>query len=57
MPIAVPRSLFVQFIEQGVKKGLLSNVVRTLDGETYMDFEYLKDFVSKQVEIFGRFFF
>lgn len=55
MPVAVPRNLFVQFIQQGVKKGLVSNVVQTLDGQHYLHFDYLKDAVSKQVESFGNY--
>lgn len=56
MPVAVPSNLFVQFVEQGVKKGLLTNVIRTLDGESYLDFGHLKDAISKQVYTFGKFF-
>lgn len=56
MPISIQPNLFIQFIEQGIKKGLLEDVTRTLDGEYYLDKQYLKDTISKQVETHGEFF-
>lgn len=55
MPVTIQPNAFVQFMEQGIKKGLLRNVTRTLDGEYYMDMEYLKETLSKQVESHGKF--
>lgn len=50
MPNNIPSQLFVQFVQQGVKKGFIQDVTRTLDGEYYIDQDYLQDFVSRQVE-------
>ncbi|KAI9359359.1 hypothetical protein BD770DRAFT_362932 [Pilaira anomala] len=54
MPVTIQPNAFVQFVEQGIKKGLLRDVTRTLDGEYYMDMEYLKETLSKQVESHGK---
>jgi hypothetical protein len=54
MSTHIPSHLFVQFINQGVKKGLIQDVTRTLDGEYYLDPDYLKDSVASQVETHGR---
>lgn len=55
MPVTIQPNLLVQFVEQGIKKGLLQDVTRTLDGEYYLDLEYLKETISKQVETHGEF--
>jgi hypothetical protein len=51
---AIPSNLFAQFVEQGIKKGLIQDVTRTLDGEYYIDFEYLKASVSSQIETHSK---
>lgn len=54
MSATIPSNLIAQFIEQGVKKGFIKDVTKTLDGEYYLDLEYIKDSVAKQVETAGK---
>ncbi|KAG2229192.1 hypothetical protein INT48_007208 [Thamnidium elegans] len=54
MPVTIQPNLFIQFVEQGIKKGLLQDVTRTLDGEYYLDLKYVNETISKQVETHGK---
>lgn len=52
---AIPASLFVQFIQQGLEKGLLKDLTKTLDGENYCNEQYLEKSISELVEKNGRY--
>ncbi|CAO3634288.1 unnamed protein product [Mucor fragilis] len=47
---AIPASLFVQFIQQGLEKGLISDITKTLDGEYYCNDQYLEERISELVK-------
>ncbi|KAG1450073.1 hypothetical protein G6F56_008457 [Rhizopus delemar] len=49
-----PSSLFIQFIEQGIKERLVLDITRTLDGEYYLDETYIAKTISKHVEAKGK---
>ncbi|KAG2214697.1 hypothetical protein INT46_000916 [Mucor plumbeus] len=51
---AIPASLFVQFIQQGLEKGLLKDLTKTLDGENYCNEQYLEKSISELVEKNGK---
>lgn len=49
--MTVPRDLFIQFIEQGLQKGLLpKDITRTLDGEYYLDPTFIQQTIVKHIE-------
>ncbi|KAI9272558.1 hypothetical protein BY458DRAFT_508611 [Sporodiniella umbellata] len=52
--MTIPSVLFVQFIEQGISKGLVKNITRTLDGEHYLDNDFIIQVISKHVETQGK---
>ncbi|KAG0918960.1 hypothetical protein G6F62_004991 [Rhizopus arrhizus] len=52
--MTLPHSLFIQFVEQGIKKGLVFNTTRTLDGEHYLDQTYCIQIITKHVEAEGK---
>lgn len=52
---AISASLFVQFIQQGLKKGLLKDITKTLDGEYYCNEQYLEKRISELVEKNGKY--
>lgn len=51
---AIPASLFVQFIQQGLEKGLISDITKTLDGEYYCNDQYLEERISELVKQNGK---
>lgn len=49
--MTVPRDLFIQFVEQGLQKGLLpKDITRTLDGEYYLDPTFIQQAIVKHIE-------
>lgn len=52
---AIPASLFVQFIQQGLEKSLLKDITKTLDGEYYCNEQYLEKSISELVEKNGKY--
>ncbi|KAG1171783.1 hypothetical protein G6F70_003820 [Rhizopus microsporus] len=53
--MTVPRDLFIQFIEQGLQKGLLpKDITRTLDGEYYLDPTFIQQTIVKHIEKEGK---
>lgn len=53
MTTAIPSKLFVAFIEQGINKGLVHNITKTLDGEFYLDEQYIHSSIIHSVERSG----
>ncbi|KAI8647625.1 E3 UFM1-protein ligase 1 [Parasitella parasitica] len=51
---AIPASLFVQFIQLGCEKGLLKDIIKTLDGEYYCSAQYLEEKIAELVEKNGK---
>lgn len=51
---AIPASLFVQFIQQGLEKGLINGITKTLDGQYYCNEQYLEKSISQLVEKNGK---
>ncbi|CAO0796168.1 unnamed protein product [Mucor circinelloides] len=51
---AIPASLFVQFIQQGLEKGLINDITKTLDGQYYCNEQYLEKSISQLVEKHGK---
>lgn len=51
---AIPASLFVQFIQQGLEKGLIKDITKTLDGEYYCNDQYIEKSISQLVEQNGK---
>ncbi|KAK4517468.1 uncharacterized protein ATC70_000805 [Mucor velutinosus] len=51
---AIPASLFVQFIQQGLEKGFINGITKTLDGEYYCNDQYIETCISELVEKNGK---
>ncbi|GAN05483.1 hypothetical protein MAM1_0093c04954 [Mucor ambiguus] len=50
----VPARLFVQFIQQGLEKGFINDITKTLDGEYYCNDQYIEKRISELVQQNGK---
>ncbi|KAI8988285.1 hypothetical protein BDF20DRAFT_317481 [Mycotypha africana] len=51
---AIPSQLFALFIEQGIEKGLLKKVTKTLNEQQYLHYEYIDDTILKLIDSAGK---
>jgi hypothetical protein len=48
--LSIPSELLTKFVQQGIEKGLLSNVQRTLDGESFLHESFIDKVIVKETQ-------